>query len=88
MSLNLPAPEAHKHNCKKTSAPLRQKQYNSKPHTPHDKCGASAKVNPPPYNQQAPQIIHNKKKVNSIQAIPPSLFPTVTMSHTEKYSYV
>ena len=54
MSLTLPKPVAFQQNYDKSTAPFRQNQYHSKPHTPPDKLGTSAKSNPPNYNQQVP----------------------------------
>ena len=68
MSLTCPGPVARQHNCEKSSAPLRQNKYNSKPHTPPYKLGSSANGNHPQDNQQAPQIIednNNCKKTPS-----------------------
>ena len=61
MYITCPLPRERQQNCNKCSAPLRENQYNSKPHTSHAKRGASNKVKPPPENQQAPQVIQDKK---------------------------
>ena len=68
MSLTCPGPLACQCNREKASNPLRQNQYNSKPHTTHEKHGTSAKGNPPTDNQPAPHATEDKK--NDIFPIP------------------
>ena len=61
MSLTCRGPVACQHNRKKSSAPLHQNQYNSKPHTSPEKRGSSAKGKPTPENQKETQVSKYKK---------------------------
>ena len=75
MSLTFPVTVSHQHNRNKSSAPLRQDQYHSWPHTPHDIRGASAKDNPPPNNQQVPQVIQENNNGKITPSLDSSDFP-------------
>ena len=56
ISLIFPVPVACQHNFDKSSDSLCENKYHSRPHTTPEKRGEIKKGNPPPENQQAPQL--------------------------------
>ena len=69
MFMTCPIPIAFQKNTDKYSAPLRQNQYNLKPHTSPDKRSARAKSNPRPDNKQAPQVSQYKNNCKNTSSL-------------------
>ena len=56
-----PHTQYFQHICDKSSDPCCQNWYDSKSHTIINKCGTSTARNPPPENEQAPNLSQYKK---------------------------